>query len=122
MIQTYVEFVYPGIVVPETSTEKTNHRDPNKIKIPKNSYGFRFYDREILEGTTGKLYGKQLNESNWFYKGRVKTLNDVEREEPNTVLHRNMKYNKINRVVVTEFGQAIPMEDEDIMVCGGKSE
>ena len=116
MIQTYAMVLYPGIIVSDTSEKQVSSRDPNKFKMPKHAFGFRFFDKEILEGVTGKTYGTPHNFSGWHYKGTVRTIEQVKEQEPDSILYRNMKGNGYNRIVDTEAGQCIPMEDDDMIV------
>ena len=116
MIEAYVQVLYPGIIVSDTSEFKSHTRDPYKYKMPEHAFGFRFFDKEVLEGKTGKAYGAPHNYSPWYYKGTVRTIEQVKEQEPNSTLYRNMKNNDYNRIVDTEFGQCIPLEDEDVVL------
>jgi len=116
VIESYAMVLYPGIIVSDTSEEKVSNRDPKQFKLPKHAFGFRFFDKEVIEGKTGNLYGPAHNFSPWYYKGKVRTLEEVKAQEPSSVLCRNMENNDYERIVDTEFGQSIPMNPEDIVI------
>ena len=116
MIEKYVQVLHPGIIVADTSESKCHTRDPRKYKMPKHAYGFRFFNKEVLEGTTGKVYGEPHDYSPWYYKGTVRTIGQVKAQEPDSILYRNMTRNNVDRIVDTEFGQSIPLEDDDVVL------
>ena len=116
MLKHYVEFLYPGFV-PESCYEEITERDPNKIIFPKGSYGFRFVDREEIELREETLKGAYKNQSGWYYRGRKMSLEDVKREKPEeTILINNMTYNNQKYIVWTNFGQAFPLEENDVVI------
>jgi hypothetical protein len=45
MLKHYVELLYPGIIVPETSVKAVASRDVPP-KMDKSAYGYRFFDQE----------------------------------------------------------------------------
>jgi hypothetical protein len=45
MLKHYVEFLYPGVQLIETSTMEVKNRGPSIIKAPKDCCGYRFFDR-----------------------------------------------------------------------------
>ncbi|MBI2670613.1 hypothetical protein HYX18_01375 [Candidatus Woesearchaeota archaeon] len=53
-VQTYVEILYPGIMFSESEIRKVISRDPSKVKVPKEAYGFRFYDRSEVTTANGE--------------------------------------------------------------------
>lgn len=125
MLKHYVEFVYPGIMVSETSEKEIKSRD-QKIVLPKGAFGYHFFDREEVTKDGEVLVGKDKNHSGFFYEGRKMSLADVEREEPDQrILISNMRNNNIPFVCRTEYGQAIPMKDGDQIIgkeaaCGSR--
>jgi hypothetical protein len=118
MLYHYVQFFYPGVIITEVSSKRVANRT-DKIEVPKNSFGYRFYDVEIQECNGEKLRGKDKNESHCYYVGRAMTLADVKREMPNeTILIDNMERNDFKRIVRTKYGQSIPMDDNDVIISG----
>lgn len=116
MIQTYVMALYPGFIVSETSEEQVSSRDPYSFKMPKHAFGFRFFDKEILEGVMGKTYGEPHNFSGWYYKGTVRSIEQVKDQESDSILYSNMSGNGYKRIVDTEAGQCIPLGDDDVVL------
>jgi len=118
MLKHYVEFLYPGIVVGEYSSEPTETRDPKYITAPEGAVAFRFYDVEevTIDGET--LTGKNKDYSGWFYVvGRAMTLEDVRREMPSKkVLIGNMESNGMDRVVSFPNGITYELHPEDIVL------
>jgi len=115
MLKHYIEFLYPGIFAAEGSAKEVSSRDPDKIKIPENCHGFRFYDRQETVAEDGEtLSGEPKNYSGVYYRGRAMTLEDVKRELPNPCnLIENMEGNGLKRVVRTIFGNFYPLQDLD---------
>lgn len=117
MIQTYIEYLYAGIIVSETSTKKVSNRNLPK-KIPNGCFGFRFLDRteEIKHGEN--LVGEPKNYSHWYYtKGEVLNKEQVKIKYPSKeILIKNMEYNNISKVIITKYGQAIPLGENDVVV------
>ena len=114
-VQTYVEILYPGVMVSETEVKKVLSRDPSKVKVPNEAYGFRFYDRTEITTADGELLaGKPKNYSGAFYFGKEMTTDDVKREVPNhSILLSNMKSIGWKKVVKTRLGnfQQLTLED-----------
>ena len=113
MIQSYILILYPGFIVSDASEKEVSNRNYEEINIPEGGFGFRFFDREVLEGVTGKTYGEKHNFSPWYYKGKIRTINQIEK---NSILYRNMENNNYTRIVETEYGQSIPLNDDDIVL------
>ena len=118
MLQHYVEFIYPGLIVSNRSTHIIQDRNHLIVERQDNSFGFRFFDKEevIVEGE--KLRGVQKNTSVWYYyHGDVYTIDQVKEEfEHEKILISNMFNNSIERVLRTKFGQFIPLTNEDIVL------
>ena len=117
MIQTYIEYFYAGIIVSETSTKKVSSRELPK-ELPEGSFGFRFFDKteEKIDGE--ELIGKPKNYSNCHYaKGEILSVEDVKKKHPDKrILISNMENNNIARILMTKFGEAIPLEEKDIVL------
>jgi hypothetical protein len=118
MNKYYVEFLYPGLIFGDTSSEEVQDEDPKKIEIPERATGFRFYSQtESVTEDNEILRGKKKDYSGWYYKGREMTLEDIKREIPNErILISNMEINKWNRVVKFDCGQYYPLEDKDVVL------
>jgi len=121
MIKTFIEFLYPGIFVSESSAQEIDHKDPKKVVIPKNCFGFRFYDCEIVKSKkypNETLVGRAKNHSGWFYiNSEILTLKEVEKKMPEaTILISNMKINKWKKIVNTSFGQSLQLRAGDTIL------
>lgn len=117
MLKHYVEFVSPGLLISNMHSELVISRDSALITLPRNKYGFRFYDKEEVIQNGEALVGKPKNYSGWFYEGEAFTLEQVEREFPSSnILINNMRSNNYSKVVKTRFGQFFPLEKDDIVL------
>ena len=115
MIEHWVEYLYPGILISEDSHVKVDKR--SGFKLPKGSFAFRYYDVEVTTQNGERLTGKPKNKSPWYYEGKEMTLADVEREKPSeSILLSNMRYNNIKRICMTRYGQALQLNDEDVVL------
>ena len=116
-IQHYVEFYFPGIITSDTSTCKIKNRD-SKFKIPKECYGYRFFDRKIIQEGDEILKGKSFNYSGVRYiNGKIYDKKKVERYvKNNETLLSNMRLNGYKKVVKTIFGQFMPLEKNDMVI------
>lgn len=117
MKQDYIEWLYPGIIVSDTSTEKVNDRAIPK-KFPKGAVAFRFFERtEITEGKE-TLHGKPKGHSHWYYvEGEKLSLEQVKEKHPGEkVLISNMEINDCENIVWTKSGRAFPLEKNDIIL------
>lgn len=116
MTKHFVEFMFPGIIVSESTSEEIASREA-KVKLPKGSFGYRFFDEEQVELGGEILRGERKNPSGIFYVGgKIKTLEDISKEQPGSILEANMRNNKYDRVVMTNRGQAMPMEAGDVII------
>lgn len=117
MLKHYVEFLHPGIIVSENSSEEVNHRDAALIQMPEHAFAFRFYDREERSYKGELLVGKPKNHTPWFMQGEELTFEEVKTRYPSErILIANMENNKIDRICHTEFGQFIPLRDGDKVI------
>ncbi len=98
--KTYITFLYQGSFLREESSQEINHREPNQISIPDNSFGYYFWDRTetVVDGET--LKGKAQNQSGTYYPGgSVWTAKEVEKSFPSeNILITNMKSNGYDAV------------------------
>jgi len=115
MIKNYVEFIYAGTFLSESSTEAIGSRN-QEIVMPEGAYGYRLFDRveHTIDGEL--LVGKGKNYSAWHYKGEVYDAERVEREVPNSsVLLSNMRINGWSKVLKCNQG-FIPLRDNDVVI------
>ena len=116
MIKHYVEFIYPGIIVSESSSKLIKNRG-SIVELPNSSFGYRFFDREEIKKNGEVLMGKRKNISHWHYEGKRYSLADIERLKPNErILISNMRNNKIDYVCCTNFGLSIPIDKGDVII------
>lgn len=113
MIQHYVKFYYPGFFFAEDSVEAIDHRDPDKVEVPKSAYGFFFFDRKEIDDDGDVLQSDSLNESGTYFIGEVKSLDEIPETPENEILRRNMKVNGWTNVVKLECGWYQPFKDGD---------
>jgi hypothetical protein len=113
VIQTYVEFLFPGAFVSESNTEKVESRDA-EIVLPRGAFGWRFFERQEWDTGEEVLRGAARNHGPWTFVGDVLTLDEVRAQLPDKhILITNMEVNGIERVVYTKAGQFIPMDEVD---------
>lgn len=116
MTKHYVEFLFPGIIVSESSVLEIKDRNA-RIKPPQGAYAYQFFDREEVEMNGETLTGSPKNRSGrYFLGGTVKTRKQVAREMPGSILESNMLCNKMDRVVMTSAGQAMEIHPGDVIV------
>ena len=116
MLKHYVEFLYHGILFGESSSKESPHRNASAIKLPKNSYAFRFYDQTETKEGSEVLVGKPKNISGWHYKGSVLTLEHVKQyhADKDTLIF-NMEANGYDRVVEVNH-RFFPLKKEDVIL------
>ena len=117
MKQTFIEYLYPGLIVCETSITEVNNRNTPK-NIPESCIAFRFFDKIIVKIEEETLKGEANNFSGWYYlNGKEYSLSEMETKHPHlTTAIFNMKNNKKNRAVVTNWGQVFLLEDNDVIL------
>lgn len=106
----YVEFMFPGAIVSETSMEPWPAEKP--VKPPERAFGYRRAWREEAQQNGETLRGP-VHYGPTTYYGRVRTLDDIPDTERNRILRWNMRTNNYDRVVSTRFGQSFPMNADD---------
>lgn len=116
--KTYVEFFFRGVLFDETSVREVQSRDVEKLEVPKNAFGFQFFDVLTTTQEGVELTSDRLNESPMhYYGGRIMTLEEVRAEMPDaTTLISNMEGNGYDRVIRCTQGNFKPFEDGDIYV------
>lgn len=119
MLKHYVEFLYPGILFSESSIREIKTRNYKKlIRIPKECYGFRFFDREEIKNSREVLKGNERNWSGTYYFGKLYTINQVKTEFPNEkILIRNIERNsKTGKAIRTRWGNWQLFEKDDKII------
>lgn len=117
-INHYVEFFFPGVMCSGTEVRKIKERLPQSVKnIPQQAYSFRFFDRIEDEVAGRKLASDAENYSGiYFLGGEIKTVEQVLKEDPKSVLAMNMVGNGMDKVVKTKFGQHIKFNKGDCII------
>ena len=116
--KTYVEKIYKGDILTQSSIEEIDDRNPMKVENDGKIQGFRFYDKEyILDGE--KIYkGIKTNYSGFIYYGKRYSLDKFIEEYGDNpdynFLIRKMKSNDYNYVCQTQNDAFIPMREVDI--------
>ncbi|MCI8655787.1 MAG: hypothetical protein HFJ48_08055 [Clostridia bacterium] len=120
MLKHFVEYLYPGVFVSETSVEEIAERDTKKVTFSDGCFGFRFFDKSVTVVDGETLTGERKNISNWYYQGEKMTLAEVKEKHGDDrdyhILISNMENNGYNAVVKTKFGQFIPLNDGDTII------
>jgi len=118
---TFVEFLYPGVVVSESEICKIT---PGKRKkIPENAYAYRTFKRDSYQVGDKDLTSKDYEHSKWTYwDASVLTVQDIERLKGRdySILLSNMRGNNIAQVVQTKYGQSFPYDHDTMEVLSGK--
>jgi hypothetical protein len=105
-LQHYVEYFYPGAFFSESDDKKIEERNPEKVRKPKNAYGFRLYSRMECWKEGRLLQGPVENCSGMYYfDASVFTAKEAEKQFPNeSILLDNLRNNKMSHIVKTKFG------------------
>jgi hypothetical protein len=115
MIQTYIQWGYPGFPS-EMIDEPAQSRDPKLAERSGFSFGFRFFDREeVPSATDGKiLKGDKQNFSGWYYYGKRMSLAEVQQTmSMKEILVGNMIRNEWAEIVSMENGACYNLYPED---------
>ncbi|RGO68107.1 hypothetical protein DXB08_23805 [Hungatella hathewayi] len=85
----------------EKELSQDEYENITELDFIKNCDFFRFFDREESYTEYGDVVmGEKKNISGWFYRtGTVKTLEEVEKEMPNSKLLQKMESNNWERVI-----------------------
>ena len=118
-IRHYVEFAYPGALLPDLLVKELKEGEKQNIQLPNGAYGYRFFDEKEIPSTANKglvLKGGRFNISPWYYKGEKYSLDEIKEKFPDKkILISNMTYNNWNNVVKTRGGQFIPLDEGDVV-------
>jgi len=106
-----VEFLYPGVLVSESSIEVVETTNPYEIKVPENAFAFKFFDvmeqeAKLEDGRVITHKETKRDDITYFPGGRIMTIEEVEKEVPdNRILISNIKNNsRDNKVIKTRMG------------------
>lgn len=119
---TYVEFLYPGLLMSESSSQEVASRDLLKLEVPENAFGFRFFDvlsmTVEVEGEEVELTSKTLNKSaTHYYGGTVYTAAQIKRQFPDEkILISNIEGNRYKKVIKCRTGNWQPFQKDDVLV------
>ncbi len=120
MLKHYVEYLYPGLLMCETSETEVKDRKPENVKDPGNgTFAFRFFDIEESKSDSGEiLKGRRKNWSGTYYfGGTVYTAEEAEKAFPNeSILLSNIKRNNTKRVIKTRLGNIQEFRDIDTLI------
>ena len=120
--KTYIEFLYPGSFFRESSTQEVKTRDVSKVKVPKNAFGFKFFDiLSVVVDADGKqveLTSERINVSPMhYYGGKVYTVAELKREFPNDrTFISNVEGNGYKKAIHCRTGNLRPFGETDIFV------
>lgn len=116
--KSYIEKIYRGIFVSESSVSEVTQRDPMKIENDGQMQGFRFYDKELVIDGEKSYHGEVVNYSNWIYFGERLSLEQVKvrygKDSNYKTLISNMEDNSCQYVCHTQVGSFLPMEEGDM--------
>ena len=119
---TYVEFLYPGSFMSESSTREVKTRDTSKVKVPKNAFCFSFFDilSVVVEadGNKVKLTSERVNMSpKHYYGGRLYTVAELKRDFPGErILISNIEGNGYKKAIRCRTGNWQPFEETDVFI------
>lgn len=114
----YVEYLYPGIIVSETSSKEVPGIDPKECSKEKGIIGFRFYEISSFVEEDEVYYSMPSHYTNWFFIGKRCSLDDIRKMNETSgcysILIDNMVTNNYPYVCHTPNGQFLPMGPSDI--------
>lgn len=120
--KTYIEFLYPGAFFTESSTQEVKTRDVSRAKMPKNAYGFKFFDilsmAAKVDGKQVQLTSERINVSPMhYYGGKVYTVAELKREFPNKhVLIGNIEGNGYKKAILCRTGNWQVFDKTDVLI------
>lgn len=116
--KSYVEKIYRGLLVSESSVAEVEERDPMKVANDGKMQGFRFYDKEFVVDGKKSYDGEKSNYSSWVYFGKRLSLDEIKEQYGNnpdySILIGNMEGNNYQFVCRTQVGSFLPMNEGDM--------
>ena len=120
MLKHYVEYMFPGVRVQETSVREIPERDVSMVKISDDHIAFRFFDRNEAVEDGEILAGNRKNVSGWHYLGEKMTLKQVVMTYGNDGKHNTLINSMVledwSAVVKARSGQFFPLMPEDTVI------
>ena len=120
MVKHYVEYLYPGNIINQTSVSEIPRRIVKNIKLSDDCIGFRFFDKTetVVDGET--LTGKKKNVSGWYYRGEEMTLQQA-KESCRKNCRAEFLLSSIEdlgytTIVKTKSGDYLPLKAEDKVI------
>jgi hypothetical protein len=115
---TYIEFLYPGAFIAETSSRAVPCRALPEV-IPGQTTGYRFFTRKEVVVDGEKLVSQPKDYSGWTYFGKEYSAEQIRAMDADhlAVLRGNVRINGWDRVVQTTCGRWYPLDDADIVVA-----
>jgi hypothetical protein len=115
--ELYATFILPGDwMMHDKKTCKVKTRDIKDLVLPKNCFGFYFFDQTVVKVGKEVLKGEERNKSNIYHIGsEVFDLERMKAEHPEMrSLIANMESWKWKAVVLCHTGHWQAMEGEDV--------
>lgn len=116
MLKHYVEY---RLNCEEKITVEIATRNVEKIEIPDNCLGFRFFDRSVTVINGETLTGDKKNLSGWYYLGEEMTLEQVKETYGDDKNYKILIFNMENngyKIVKTKSGKLIPLKENDTVI------
>jgi hypothetical protein len=115
MTKHFIEIFYPGSLFAETATQEIKSRE-EKVNIPKESYGFRFFDQSHVLSNGETLIGPRKNVSGMTFIGKKYSLEELKQQFPEERrLYSNVKQN-FKFAVKTRRGNWQGVGENDIVL------
>jgi len=113
MVKVYVEFLCQGNSASAISEKEVCDRKES-IKLPREAYGYRFFDREETGEDADITFGSKKNYSSVVYFGKEYTLEQLKKNMPGEyALISMLERNGYTRAVQIPSGQFFPLANSD---------
>ena len=118
MVKHYVEYLMPQMFFFFSSkVEEIEERDPKKVKMPENSFAFRFFDANVTEDSEKCAFIEKQNVSGYYYMGKQATLDEIkELCDCGDEFIAKLSAGGYNRFVITEFSKIIALKEDDTVI------
>ena len=113
----YVELHFIGALTSEPEIREIPSRTQLK-KLPSGCFGYRFFERQETTAEDGEvLLGNPRNYSGNYLFGKVKTLEDLKKENPpQRKIIRRMERSGLDKVVETKMGTYELFSERDTLI------